>query len=781
MFLTMKIDNKIISEIGSKEKYIRSEHYNSLKVWWARRPITAVRSILINEIISKHTDFDIDEYNELVYDLNPSQTIFNKFSKTYKTNKISVLDVFAGGGSIPLESSRLGCKTFSSELNPIASLLQETNFNFVKFKNFDKVLKKEGDEIINSVEKRLDFLYRIDNTQPYVIFWGKSIICEGCKSEMSLSRIKYLSKRKSKVITIENEELRNSTESESKREKQNFDFKCKNCEKEYSFSDIKKYCKTNSLGSIPIAICYHYNGKKEYKYVTQDIKNELISLNKKVEEELEELSTLIPKENVLVKNGVINPTMYDLRCPSDFFNKRQLLVLLTLIDEVIKKYPYFVKKYDLDFSKQIVLGLTSLIEFLVDWNSNGTMWISQNEQTGRSLAGPGVGMKWDYIEINPFYKSGSNLRSKLDRVTKTFSKIKLNNSIEIINGTSSHLPIKDNSIDIVLTDPPYFDSIDYTALSEFFRPWFEKLIQGTYDENIQLKNDIEKEAIVQLSKSKTDKRDSHHYQTLMTEILSESKRVLKKDGKIIVMYSHKTIEGWEVIANSIKDSGLFVKTSYPLDMERAARPRGMSHQALNGVIIFELVTNESSITSVNSDINKSIITNDEFDNSHIPIYIASLSCKEFSLTSKTFGQCYSDIIQTFNDLENKNIDSGILDELVKLYLISTINGSLEDLSINDIKILKSNNLLDGDKLKTIDKISIDEILSNEIIFRELVILFQNQKNNSSTKITLDEDIRLNAKVFFQFLSGNGLNTVRDRSFDSIIKTSRLIMSKFSEV
>jgi hypothetical protein len=216
-------------------------------------------------------------------------------------------------------------------------------------------------------------------------------------------------------------------------------------------------------------------------------------------------------------------------------------------------------------------------------------------------------------------------------------------------------------------------------------------------------------------------------------------------------------------------------------MERAARPRGMSHQALNGVIIFELVTSDSNISSVHSDINKSIITNDEFDNSHIPIYIASLSCKEFSLTTKSFEQCYSEIIETFNDLENKNIDTGILDKLVKLYLISTINGSLEDLSNNDIKILKLNNLLDGSKLKTIDKISIDEISSNELIFRELVLLFQNHKKNSLTKISLEEDIKLNAKVFFQYLSGNGLNTLKNRSFDSIIKTSRLIMSKFSEV
>ena len=360
---------------------------------------------------------------------------------------------------------------------------------------------------------------------------------------------------------------------------------------------------------------------------------------------------------LLPKTGVINPTMYDLKKPNDFFNERQLLVLVTLIDEISKNYNENCEKYGLDYSKQIVLGLTSLIEFLVDWNSTGTMWISQNEQTGRSLAGPGVGMKWDYIEVNPFYQLGSNLRSKLTRVTNTFSQITLNNPINILKGSSTSLSIEDESIDVVLTDPPYFDSIDYTALSEFFRPWFEKLISNTYDSSINLKNDIKKEAIVQLSKTKENVRDSLHYQNLMRDIFKESKRVLKSDGKIIVMYSHKTMEGWEVIANSIKDSGLYVKSSYPLDMERAARPRAMSHQALNGVIIFELIKDKSKIQPVLIDIKDSFVSSDEFNKSHLPIYIASLACKEFSLSSLSFKESYDTIKSSFDAQETISFNS----------------------------------------------------------------------------------------------------------------------------
>ena len=77
------------------------------------------------------------------------------------------------------------------------------------------------------------------------------------------------------------------------------------------------------------------------------------------------MNNLIPNESVITKNGVINPTMYDLKKPSDFFNERQLLVLVTLIDEISKNYVENCKKYGLDYSNQIVLGLTSLAPDLI--------------------------------------------------------------------------------------------------------------------------------------------------------------------------------------------------------------------------------------------------------------------------------------------------------------------------------------------------------------------------------------------------------------------------------
>jgi len=405
------------------------------------------------------------------------------------------------------------------------------------------------------------------------------------------------------------------------------------------------------------------------------------------------------------------------------------------------------------------------------------MWIAQNEQTGRSLAGPGVGMKWDYIEVNPFYKSGSNLKSKLHRVSQTFSKIHINNKITIFKGSSTNIPLKDKEIDLVITDPPYFDSIDYTGLSEFFRPWFEVLIKNTFDKNVDLVNDTDNEAIVQLAKNNDKKvRGIEHYKGLMRDVFKESKRVLKDKGKLLFLYSHKTVEGWKVIAEAIKECGLFVEDCIPLEMERIARPRAMSYDALNGIITFKCVKDRINIQSIESDLiafTKSLNDND-FNISHTPIYLASLACKLYTLTENDFDYCYKYIHTEFDKITIGNYDT--LDGLVKSYILGYKN-DLEILDNNQKELLERNKLIVDNKIKGISAINVDDLIYESDVFKKMVELFNNQIFNSSTTISLSKIESDNAYKLFGEISGNVLNTLKDRSFTVEKKTAKLILSK----
>lgn len=773
-----KLTYKLISQIGVQEKYVRKDHYNTLKVWWARRPITAMRSLLIREVLHRKGDKNKMVNAQLFSEINPSKSNFKSFEQEYKTNEVSVLDVFAGGGSIPFESARLGFKTFSSELNPVASLLQETIFNSIRIENFSEKLRLAGNNIIDRVEARIGKYFTIDDVKPYVIFWSKVAKCKSCGNDLDLRRIEYLSKRKSKPLRIVKEygklKIESGFENEDRLQKE---FICEVCGTKNSFKDIKEYCRENKLNHSAFALCYTAGGKK-YEIVSERQRTLLDEYSKEIQLEIQKLSFLLPTGNVKLKSGVINPTLYDLKKPQDFFSERQLLVLLTVIDEITREYPTLVNLYGEIDSKQIILGLTSLIEFLVDWNSVSTMWISQNEQTGRSLAGPGVGMKWDFIEVNPFSKMGSNLKSKIGRVADTFKAISFDNPIRILKGSSTNLDLESNSIDIVLTDPPYYDSIDYTGLSEFFRPWFEILISKTFSRSVNLKNQDEFEAIVELSKQ--SKKDHNHYESIMTGVLTEVNRVLKKDGSALMLYSHKTFEGWKVIADSFLSSKLFVSDCIPVEMERIARPRAMSYDALNGVITFRLLKEKEGIKTIADDIIdlKSMLESGELLDSQIVIYLAALAVKQVSLTRKSYEVAYDEVIKTYEKIRLENWINGRMDLITKSYLQAKLNGSLNGLENTYFETLTDSDLIIDSRLKTLDEIGFNQ-KTKDTILESAISIYNDFKFNSKTKLSFSIDQKDSLIAFYSIVGGVELNTVSKRSSSNETKVARLVLSKVS--
>jgi putative DNA methylase len=771
-----KLTYKLISEIGVKEKYTRKEHYNTIKVWWARRPITTMRSLLIREILHRQNENDHLVNAQLFSELNPKKQTFDEFQDKYDTSKLNVLDVFAGGGSIPFESARLGFKTFSAELNPVASLIQETIFNSVSIENFSLKLKKAGYNVIDRVEKRIGKYFSISDIRPYVVFWSKVAKCKTCGCDLDLRRLEYLSKRKSKPVRIvdKNDELflENSFDKEERLQKE---FLCKKCQTKNTFKDIKEFCKNNKFKFLPFAMCF-ISGVKKYKLISAEERKILNDYSNDIALEIKKLDFLLPIGDVKLKSGVINPTLYDLKKPQDFFSDRQLITLLTVIDEIRNEYPELINYYGESEAKQIILGLTSLIEFLVDWNSVSTMWISQNEQTGRSLAGPGVGMKWDFIEINPFSTNGSNFKSKIDRVCETFKAIRFNNEITILKGSSTTLNLNDNSIDIVLTDPPYYDSIDYTGLSEFFRPWFEVLLNNTFSEGINLKNHDELEAIVELSKKSA--KDHNHYELIMTGVLREVNRVLKDSGSVLMLYSHKTFEGWKVIADSFLSSKLFVSDCIPVEMERIARPRAMAYDALNGVITFRLVKIRDGIKSIGKDIIdlKSLLTKGDLLESQIVIYLAALAVKQVSLSSKSYEFCYSEVIKTYEKIKLEYWINNQMDLITKSYLEAKLKGNLLELDKEFFDILKQNDLIVESRLKTIDEIKLNGKTNNTIL-ETAVLIYNDFKFNSKTKVSFSIEQKESLMAFFSIIGGFELNSISKRSSSNEIKVARLVLSK----
>src|SRR5437588_3326356 len=121
-----------ISAEASREKSLRHGNISTLHLWWARRPIVAARAAVYGALVPAPADAkERDRYMERMRKLC-SWDIPNGILEQARKDILEanggqppkVLDMFAGGGSIPLEALRLGCETYAVDLNPVAYIIE---------------------------------------------------------------------------------------------------------------------------------------------------------------------------------------------------------------------------------------------------------------------------------------------------------------------------------------------------------------------------------------------------------------------------------------------------------------------------------------------------------------------------------------------------------------------------------------------------------------------------------------------------------------------------------
>ena len=121
-----------ISAEASREKSLRNGNISAMHLWWARRPIVAARAAVYGTLVPAPEDAqERDIYMERMRKLCswdiPHGVLEQARQDILGANggrAPKILDMFAGGGSIPLEALRLGCKSYAIELNPVAHIIE---------------------------------------------------------------------------------------------------------------------------------------------------------------------------------------------------------------------------------------------------------------------------------------------------------------------------------------------------------------------------------------------------------------------------------------------------------------------------------------------------------------------------------------------------------------------------------------------------------------------------------------------------------------------------------
>ena len=147
------------------------------------------------------------------------------------------------------------------------------------------------------------------------------------------------------------------------------------------------------------------------------------------------------------------------------------------------------------------------------------------------------------------------------------------NSLMVLNGDSSRLPLPPASVDAVVTDPPYFDFIHYSELSDFFFSWLSPALKTRY--SWFDRPDSSDHGEVQ-------NKDPRLFAKQLASVFAECCRVLKDDGVLAFSFHHSRAEGWAAIYEAITSAGLAVVAAHPVHAElRTASPKTAAKEPIS--------------------------------------------------------------------------------------------------------------------------------------------------------------------------------------------------------
>jgi adenine-specific DNA methylase len=517
-----------------------------------------------------------------------------------------VVDPFAGGGSIPLEALRVGADAFASDLNPVAVLLNKVVLEYIpKYgQRLADEVRKWGQWIKEEAEKELAEFYPKDpdGSTPIAYLWARTITCEGpgCGAEVPLVRSLLLSRRKKESVALQLIpskdkkfiHIRISSNVDNKDLLQGTVRKgyatCPCCGYTTPALAVKKQLKARHGGTsdAKLMAVVSIRGKSRSRVFRIPNNNDLSAIEKSLERIQfirETKKFLIPDEKTEHYHSFVNRgPIYGMNQWQYFYTPRQLIALSTFVSLIQIAGQKLEKQSEGKNDIQLVVAIQTCLALALDRLADRCSSLCRYDPSptmsgiNNTFARQALPMVWDFGEGDPtsersggWIKCTSWLLSVLEREVLA---IKEYGTIEAASATRHPLP--NDSANSLFTDPPYYYSVQYGDLSDFFYIWLKRSLHGRHsdvlsDELVPKKDEI----IVQSPGHEFSKEGKNNafYESHMQHALSEGRRVLSPSGIGVVVFAHTSTKGWEALLQALVGAGWTITGSWPIDTEMVNR------------------------------------------------------------------------------------------------------------------------------------------------------------------------------------------------------------------
>ena len=636
---------KEVGAESSREKHIRHGHISTLHIWWARRPLASSRATNYAALIPAPDNIEEwDQKRQFIIDfskwensLNPAliERARKDILKANGGKPPKVLDPFGGGGAIPLEALRLGCETYSNDYNPVAVLIQKCTLEYPQ--KYGHVEDEQGDwgelsdskrknPLLEDVKKWSNWVLQEakqeigrfypeerDGSIPVGYIWARTIPCQNptCSAEIPLMRQYWLAKKAKKKVAlypyVDGGKVEFMVVGDGY-EQMPPDFKpkkgtvaravatCQVCGSVVDANTTRKLFRNGEAGQRMVAVVLHHPKRKGKKYRLAN--EEDMRIFEETEEYLKEKRERlmlewgmdpVPDEPTPEGKGrgaerAFSVRNYGLDTWGDLFNIRQKLVLITFVEKVRQANDKMLEeKYEKEFAKTVVSYLALGMDMTSAFTNTLARWENTSEAVKQLYSRQALPMLWDYAEVNTFGGSSGSFETGWKYYFKVMEHSSQIDHLPAIvtQSSATNLPYEDNFFDSILTDPPYYDNVPYSYLSDFFYVWLKRTIGHLYPDLFSTPLTPKSNEIVAYSNIEGGfEAGKQFFEDMLKKSFQEIHRVLKPDGIAVIVYAHKSTEGWETLVNSLLDSGLIMTGAWPMNTEMQSRLRARESAAL---------------------------------------------------------------------------------------------------------------------------------------------------------------------------------------------------------
>ncbi len=627
-----------INAIASREKLHPRRYVELVHYWPARRPITACRAAIYAALVgAPETDKERTDAGAFVARLaayKPDGAVVKQAQQRIREQNggvaPKVLDMFAGGGAIPLEAARLGCDSHAIEYQPVAHLIELCTLVYPQkygaalaadFKTWSDVLlarmdaeigdlyppvRIPGSEEVSNQARLFGATGSMDGetVQPAAYIWARTVPCQrpGCQAPVPLVRQAWLRKKNGAVAAIPSVEggdkLRwrivsgKSAKDVSAHADQTGAGQavCVACGTPAPTAHVKEMAASERMGESLAALVVKRKKFKLYLAPDSACVPSASHIDNRLRRLEQELSVGIPSEALQGKLRDQLPS-YGVEKHSGLYTPRQLLVLFVLIKHIRAVHrEVLATGMDVGKAKALVTYLAMAFSRLVVAFNKFTRWESAVQRTKGAIGDrQALKMVYDFSEINCLAETEGCLPFALDRELFCMHELaSVGRPSMVTRGDAGRLPYEDATFDAVVTDPPYYSSIYYADLSAFFYVWLRRIVGDLYPEHFALATPPKRrEAVAQPSEHDGDVgRANEHYQDMMRRAFAEARRVLKPGAPLVCVYAHRTTEGWATLIRALVDAGLTVTEAWPVQTESGSRANALGAAALSDSIFF---------------------------------------------------------------------------------------------------------------------------------------------------------------------------------------------------